>query len=385
MASVRWALLVLLILGGMVTASLGADGDGWRATVQWMQQQHAMLQRYLLPCPPLHSGAMPAGSGGGYAAVAQAAERGGAPADEELLRAACRGDVRSLGEPLQAALLRLRPACDQLRAAARGADALLPPELDVLQLLQVVDALLLTAVRAEPGLAVAQDLLDVFACGIDLANAAHPLQHMIGGLVVQRATEVLSDDVLRRLGVSAQQALAEGLAAADGVLQPESMLPLLQARWLVARLDGDEDVQPADIGLATRWQAWRQGFSVRDSGRARTRALVASLQTFVRDSITIEGWSARRALLRKLVETDRAINADLWHPFLTDAEQNEAVRRTAVAELRLLRVALAWHLHATLPTLADPLGDGALQVIDVDGGVLLRSGQPDVQRACRRE
>lgn len=385
MAIVRWCVLVLLVLAGMLTASLTAAGDEWQAAVQWVQWQRPMLARHLPARPALHDGPTPSAGGGGYGAVARAAERVGASQWENLLRSALEDAVEP-GDELQVALQQLAPAADLLRAAARAAapSTAAAAPFDPLPLLAIVDALLVTTLRGELGVAAARDLLDVFACGVDLANSWLPIEHMLGALVLQRASAAVGDEVLARFDPAGLAVFAAGLAVADSVVHPESVWPMLLVSQLVAQLDVEGQVSARDLGLGNRWQAWRHGFSVRDSGRARTRSLVAALQRFVRDAVGADSWPARRALLAELAKADRAANADLWRPFLAGVEANEESRRLGVAQLRLLRLAVAWHVSQPLPRLDDPLGVGPLQVLEVADGVLLRSAEADLQRHCRR-
>ena len=64
----------------------------------------------------------------------------------------------------------------------------------------------------------------------------------------------------------------------------------------------------------------------------------------------------------------------------------ETYRRRAIASLRLLRLAVLHHAGEPLPALADPLGDGDLEVVRAEGELLLRSrgSRDDGQRIERR-
>jgi hypothetical protein len=57
--------------------------------------------------------------------------------------------------------------------------------------------------------------------------------------------------------------------------------------------------------------------------------------------------------------------------------QLESAWRWSVADLRLLRLAVAWHLGASMPRLEDPMGDGPLEVAPTAYGVHLTSRGDD--------
>lgn len=76
-------------------------------------------------------------------------------------------------------------------------------------------------------------------------------------------------------------------------------------------------------------------------------------------------WPVRE---RALAKASRCLGEQ--HAAVMDLALLEYMRRAALAELRLLRMAIAHHLGEAMPPLPDPFGDGALTVTDDGAGGL---------------
>ena len=90
------------------------------------------------------------------------------------------------------------------------------------------------------------------------------------------------------------------------------------------------------------------------------------------------GWTEReRALTDAVAKLDSVRFARV--------DDIERARRESLTQLRLLRLAAAQHLGEPLPALRDPLGDGDLDVVRAETGLVLRSaGQSDGKRIERQ-
>ncbi len=396
MSIVRWTLLVVLVLGAMLVASLSADSHGWQASVRWASERAAQWRREAPECPVLHGEAKAGSSRAGYEAAARlAAGVNGKQLDRlrELVEAT--GDAGLPTAEDRELLATLAPAAEALRVAAhqQGTDgggvtpAAWPTSDGLFELLGLHAALLLQArdqTRNGDLVGAFDCLLDGLACGVDLTTFETPLVQSIGAFVVQKIVLAFEEALLQQADIALLARLADALAKADAALTVESRMPAQAAVHVVSMLREKPVVDAQDLGMATPLCAWRHGFSVRRSGMARAEQLTALVQRFERESTPSETWPSRRLRLLAVVAEDRANNSDLFSPFLERAVELEEQRREASAHLRLLRLAVAFHRRAPLPDLQDPLGEGALTVTTAGDSATFASVGHGIERVLHR-
>lgn len=192
---------------------------------------------------------------------------------------------------------------------------------------------------------------------------------------------VLTDDLLATLSELDLQRLDGFLANADPLVgalaDPNSLL----MNTVQIAVEGSRKVSREPMQL--RLSAWQHGF---DPYRADLEGfdellrLRAMLEPIAKDGGQREAqWSAYRSARRErqtfttsLVD-DRAENGERW-------------QREALTQLRLLRLAVAFHRGVEVPQLADPFASAPLQVQIEDDSAVLRSARTfdRSQRIARR-
>ncbi len=140
---------------------------------------------------------------------------------------------------------------------------------------------------------------------------------------------------------------------------------------------------PEDVGMASFLQAWRHGFSVRESAKARTTLLARQVGALVAATPRGERWPAREPRLAAFEAADAAANSDLAFPPGSGVRAAEEQLRRGLAAVRLLRLVAACHDGREL-VLADPLGAGDLVVRSDDDSVTFASAVADLVRRARR-
>ncbi len=396
MQIVRWSLLVGAVLGAMVVASVFSTSNDWPAAVAWADEHVARWQREGRECPVLYGDTTAGSSRAGYLEAAGFAAA--LPNDrQESLRELVE-PAGAAAEPTAAQRLTfdaLAPAVQALRDAAHRSgrtSAVAPPAsaagtLDVVAMSAVVDALLLQArlasQRGEPTAAV-DALLDGLACGVDFAHGCVPVEVVFGAFTVGRCVDALHDELLSACDRQRLQGLAEALAAADGSLPADGGLLQLCAAGLVHHLRDAPSVSAHELGMASPLLAWRHGFSVRESGKARAAALVALAQRVAAEGGPDEGWPQRRVRLAAAVAEERARNWDLHWSLAHGVLEGEEQLREAAARLRLLRLAVAFQLGSALPALRDPFGEGDLRAEVHGDRATFASGDGAVSRTTVR-
>ena len=392
MSPLRWTLLALFVLAALVVASLTAEPSEWAKAVQWANQSMPRIASEFAGCPVLRGRALPGSPREHYERAARLA----AAVDRELveqLRAFAAGESRPAEGALAArdrlpaaALAEVRLACrvggSSFDVEAVGRSCGDYPPFDAL--LALVDGLIIESQHGADAAVRARAWLDALACAVDVASFELPIASMPGITMLRRVADAGDDAFLAGLDEVWLGRVAAALASADAAM-PEHHAHELSAVHLVRLLRSGVDLDPIDIGLASRMQAWRSGFSLTRDGIGRACALVADLAAFEDACEAATRWPARRQLLQRLVAADRERNSDMFFHYLGDADYIEEQRRAAIAALRILRVAVAHHAHTALPVLADPLGEGDLEVLDSgDGSIVCRSVAGHLQRRVQR-
>jgi hypothetical protein len=319
-------------------------------------------------------------SGSAFAGYAQALEQAQelmANQDERVATLPHGDDAKVAGtEALRA---RWQPALIALRAAAHCNDAA-PAELpageparglaNLLQARWLVNMAVLEArarrLAGQPQTAV-EHTLDAATFGADLVRSSLLIQAMIGSAMVSIAChEAWPDHALQQLDAPALAALGLGLERLEALL-PERLDLAGELRCL------SRSLQAPDATCWPRFTAssWRYGFSA----RWMAADAFTSYATFGArlDSAPQLPWPQREAWL----ELELGALSDAGNPLAATLAPNlgsaERTLRTTLAQVRLLRMAVALHRGQECVPLADPLGDGPFAVVHEAGAVVLRS------------
>ncbi len=212
--------------------------------------------------------------------------------------------------------------------------------------------------------------LDAATFASDTVRRGPLIRQMIGVALVAIAYSAWSEPALQQLDGTALELLANGLARLDAQL-PRHLGYEDELLFLASHL---ERVPEEGVGLGSL-AAWHYGFS--------TRWMTANAFTRFADAMQRlddgthgagdERWQARRTRLNatfaSLANSGNPASS-LMTPNLVAAEQN---LREALAQVRILRIAVELHRGHPAPELADPCGDGPITVMREDDGWRLRS------------
>jgi len=360
MSTLRWALLALTILTLLVIASLTADSGGWSQDVRWARQRLDRIEASAYVGPVLHGEAVAGDVRGAYA-KAGARLRGVDHAPFEALRRILEREHASRDEALAAAARLPEEALQLLRDATRiegamfrratfGARGSWDPLYDVLSL---VDGVLVRAKHLPDPSARVDEWLVALATGADLSGLEFPLGKMMGGIVLDRTSQVASTPWLEALPVAERRRVARALERVEPGLPVEVDLAaaLVDLTMVIER--GDPTAE--DLGFSSPYQLWQYGFSAWHAGVERVGRAIEQLQAFERATPPNERWPERRERLQRLEDLDQQANPDLHFRYFGVSVACEEKRRENVAALRQLRVAVAESLGEQPPQLDDPL------------------------------
>jgi hypothetical protein len=380
----------------MVAASVFADPHDWGHSVQWAAAREAAWGAAGRECPVLVGEAVEGASFAGYVAAARLALGSGVD-PERVTELAEGGVVGSVTEVDRAALASLAPAVSALREAAHrrgGARSWPAPDVapganwELFELMVVVDALRWEAreLASQGRFEGAIDyLLDGVACGVDLAHSLSVVEQMLGMLALDRCLRGFDGALLAAAPPAVLQRLGAALAVVDGVLPPESTCMTDSIATMVLALARTEAWSARDVGLSTPLVAWRHGFSVRRLAMAHAVQLAELAMRFERETPAGEPWSARQLRLQRAAAQARQDSGALPQWSFDHVLRHEEQRREIVTQVRLLRLAVVVQLGQPTPELADPFGDGALQVVPTATGSVVTSERAGLQRAVFSE
>ena len=216
--------------------------------------------------------------------------------------------------------------------------------------------------------------------GRDVLHSGLLINQMIGCAVLAIGVDTWTDERLSRLSPTDRELLADGLAALDAQLPValDFASELGFAAAAIAQIEAAGGKQQGSSALG----AWRHGFSPRWqlANHFLGYADVVRLADATRDL----PWPEREARLRAAIaDEDAAGNA-----FVAHLDNVERQLRSAVASVRLLRMALDLHAGRDASALADPLAAAPIAVSAGEGGVRLASAdaakQPRLQRLVVR-
>ncbi|MFN7672356.1 MAG: hypothetical protein ACK5S5_18080 [Planctomycetota bacterium] len=216
--------------------------------------------------------------------------------------------------------------------------------------------------------------------GRDVLHSGLLINQMIGCAVLAIGVDTWTDERLSRLSPTDRELLADGLAALDAQL-PVALDFASELGFAAAAIAQIEAAGGKQQGSRARG-AWRHGFSPRWqlASHFLGYADVVRLADATRDL----PWPEREARLRAAIaDEDAAGNA-----FVAHLDNVERQLRSAVASVRLMRMALDLHAGRDASALADPLAAAPIAVSAGEGGVRLASAdaakQPRLQRLVVR-
>jgi hypothetical protein len=375
---------VLSLLGGMaaVQHQAAASWQAMQVEVEALRQQQPTRD----PRPPLWGDAA-AGDAFVHYREAITAASGVAQNPDTAMPKLLRREVADLAADV-ALRSRWRPALTALRAGSHAADAA-PPAwregklataivnlLDCRSLANFAMCEARALLHERQALAAVQHSLDAAQFGADLMHRGLLINQMIATAIVGIATE-WPDPSLRELDAPALDALAAGLERLD------RRLPVVcdydaELLWMAAHAQQ----MPPDPAFVPAASSWRHGFS----GRwmlAEGFLFAAEYARNLRQTRELE-WPQREAVLElegnAIAATSNPVVA-LMVPNLAAAERG---LRRAIAEVRLLRMAVDLHRGLDVPPLRDPLGAGPLVVTRSSSGVRIASGADEEERPLVR-
>lgn len=386
----RWLLVVGAVLAVMFTASFLAAPSGWAEAQQWADRQEEQRLRQLRPCPVL-VGTAESGEMREEMAVAASLAKGvdragrlaGFAANLTLLDGELAESDRSLLHAMQPAVLALRKAARQ-----RGTSRTRSPELlEVIDLLDACNALLAQAYvqRATDPNAACEQLLDGARIAAELMQGVTLVETAVGAQILERCLVTLGDTMLPGLPGERLQWLEKALREVDASLPEDPAMAPWYACDLVSVVRDPERF--AGRMPTSSLRAWRYGFSENRRLRAVATSVVEAIH---RSATTPPGatvpWSVRRLELEQATRAVAAVGLAFHEGGGMDFVNLEQGVRRAAAQVRLVRLAVAFSAGSELPTLRDPLGDGDF-LVKVEGYVATfasaEAGLP-VRKAERR-
>jgi hypothetical protein len=299
-------------------------------------------------------------------------------------------DAAVAAAPLRAAW---EPVVAGLRAGAQAGDARAPQQgpmtksgdgiLDLLAVRWAANAAAFEA-RALLHEGRGDDAVRVSLAGMtlgrDVLHSGLLINQIIGCAVLAIGVDTWTDERLSRLSPTDRELLADGLAALDAQLPValDFASELGFAAAAIAQIEAAGGKEQGNSALG----AWRHGFSPRWqlASHFLGYADVVRLADATRDL----PWPEREARLRAAIaEADAAGNV-----FVVHLDNVERQLRSAVASVRLLRMALDLHAGRDASALPDPLAAAPIAVTAGDAGVRLASAdaakQPRLQRLVVR-
>lgn len=345
-----WAIGSLVVLAAMGAASWLHEGpspiDELRDLVDAAQARAAARD----PRRPFPAEPQPGNAFEAYAGAGEAALRGDRPAAlAALAEGAGRGDVRARWDA-------------EPPAGFRG--------------LGEAGNVISAAIEAQLGAREYGDAVRLAAVGLtfasDLASEAAGSMRFSGDCITADLVRRFPDDVLAALPECDARVLSVRLQDVDERLVPGVEWSAAYSGSLL--LAGTYHPAP---WRRSPWRAWFSGF---DTAMYDARELVTIERAYAAlpDPRT-SPWSQRAAALERVTRDLVDAGCDVC-----DHERIEiGCRRHAVA-LRLLRLAVLWHLRDPLPELRDPLGDGMLRVTVAGDEATFSSACREARTARRR-
>jgi hypothetical protein len=204
-------------------------------------------------------------------------------------------------------------------------------------------------------------VLDAATWAVDLQQSPILIDQTIACALLQAALAALRDEDLARLDSAALAMLVRGLERVDARI-PFELEARGEALLLARSMTGPEEAA-GDAARGDPGRTWRYGWSKRWAVADAVLALVDFQKAM--EGAANAPWPQRATTMRELLAEMPRGNA--WLEPAQGFEAHERLLRTSLAQVRLLRLCVAFHARQELPALADPLGEGPLQVRHGDG------------------
>ncbi len=279
------------------------------------------------------------------------------------------------------------PAIDALRTGARLDNArppvdwsahydqeLVPVTLQVTTLAKAAAEQATRELPADPTASVAL-LLDVATFAVDHTRGPSLVHEALGTTALQEVIDALPPEQLQAMPDDALEALAQGLSVLDLHFSPH----LGSAATDIAIFGGALVADPTELGMLDIGIAdlFRYGFSTRRMAASAVLDVAGAIDTL--DQSRGMRWPQRKSLFHELAAGLSASPNPLASFVIRNWIEIEHAKRRVLADLRLLRMAVAWRRGDTVEPLPDPLGPGQLQFIEDGSGAKFRSqGTDDV-------
>lgn len=359
--------VAVLAIGGLIAffwideAGRRSDRDArLRETVARLE---ARIPRGTIPHTPLLGDTVPGEATEGYSR-AVALHENARPSDDDSSDTEVMCETATLHPRIDVVMERYRPALDALAAAAAADTVVVDrartttqewtdiPRRPPFPFTSSLTKLAVVAIRHDLARgrtdSAVRRTADALTLQADVAANRFGMVELLAAAGIVVLCDAWTDDALRSSESDALRTLARVLDAFE------------------ARLPAIGESFAGELVLC--WHV----LDARRPGHRITASAVAALLHEVEVLTKTEGavWSVRRAALE--ASSERSSNDPV-----IDLGAVEAARRTAIARLRMLRIACAHHLGERLE-LADPLGDGDLLIEARDTTtIVVRSASPD--------
>ena len=295
-------------------------------------------------------------------------------------------DAAVAADPLRATWA---PAIAALRAGAQAGDAKAPQQgpmtqrgdgvLDLLAVRWVANAASFEAralLHEGRGDDAVRASLAGLTLGRDVLHSGLLINQLIGCAVVAIGVDTWTEARLARLSPGARERLATGLAALDAQL-PVALDLDAELRFAGEALAAIDGVGGDGLG-GSALDSWRYGFSPR--WRLASHYLGYADLIRLANATRDLPWPEREAQLRAALAAEEAAG----NLFAANLQSAERQLRSAVASVRLLRMALDLHAGRDASALADPLAAAPIAITKQDGGVRLACVGAEEQARLQR-
>lgn len=187
-----------------------------------------------------------------------------------------------------------------------------------------------------------------------------------------------SDERVTCLDVAALRLLGSALAHIDAKASLVANPPMALANWVEPLL-----VRPRPTSLRRRLDAWRHGFDAHERELVAAEELLAALPEL---AVGHGDWAMREQQWERFFAAVSSGSRSILPRALVGLRQHECSLRRDLAQLRLLRLCIAWRLGEPRPAVLDPFTLTPF-VVETNGDAATfrsPSTQPDLVRGATR-
>jgi hypothetical protein len=250
---------------------------------------------------------------------------------------------------------------------------------------QLINALTIEVRRrlaAGDGLAAVRLCLDGATFAVDLERCPMLVDQVIAAVLLSIvAGDTLRDRELQQLGAPALAELDAGLARLDGccALHFDGLgETLLLARTLIGQTMPGNGAGTGSDGAPGLRYGWSRRWAEADA----VMSLVDACEQLT--GCRSLPWPQRRARIEQTAAAMVAAPNTILRAVAPQWTGIERQLRCAAVQLRLLRLAVAWHRGGELPALDDPLGSGPIEVVRGAVGATFRSQGGSAEHPLQR-